>query len=398
MSTVSGALVAGEELLEREDALAALLDAHSLASTDGGRLVVLAGEAGIGKTSLVRAFCDRARAKSPILEGGCDPLFTPRPLGPFADVAAHTGGPLAELVNAGAPPGQVLVALSDELQLRRTVLVLEDLHWADEATLDVFQLLGRRMRALPALVIATYRDDALGATHPLRLVLGDLVRLRSTTRLRLLPLSAAAVNTLAEPIGVDAEALFRSTGGNPFFVSEVLASPGDEIPATVRDAVLARSAVLGERAQALLEAAAVVPPSADLWLLEALADDISPLQECLSSGILVPSGSATAFRHELARLAIETSLPPDRRRNLHERALRALGNPASGALDLARLAHHAEAAGDEAAVLRYAPAAGAYASSLGAHREAAEQYARALRFAARLPSGDLADLLDAPLA
>lgn len=381
------------DLLERTESLAVLSDALDEAGNGQGRLVFVTGEAGVGKTSLVGAFCEAAGARSRVLVGACDPLFTPRPLGPLADVATETGGGLAELVKAGAPPHQVLAALSDELQLHRTVLVLEDVHWADEATLDVLRLLGRRVRALPALVIATYRDDELDITHPLRLVLGDLVRLQTTTRLRLASLSATAVASLAEPVGVDAEALYRNTGGNPFFVTEVLAAPQEEIPATVRDAVLARSIGLGDRARPLLEAAAVVPPSADLWLLEALTDDIAGLQECLGSGMLKRVGKAIAFRHELARLALEEELSPDRRLALHRRALRALAEPRSGTPDLERLAHHADAAGDAEAVLRFAPAAAARAASLGAHREAAAQYERALRFATGLAPKELAELL-----
>jgi class 3 adenylate cyclase/DNA-binding CsgD family transcriptional regulator len=394
--TVDGAAhtASSEALLERSDSLASLRDALDEAGNGQGRLVFVTGEAGVGKTSLVGAFCDAADGRVRVLAGACDPLFTPRPLGPLADVAAQTGGGLAELVDAGAPPHQVLTALSDELQLRRTVLVLEDVHWADEATLDVLRLLGRRVRSLPALTIATYRDDELDNAHPLRLVLGDLVRLQTTTRLRLTPLSQSAVASLAEPVGVDAEALYRNTGGNPFYVTEVLAAPGEEIPATVRDAVLARTAGLGDRARRLLEAAAVVPPNADLWLLEALTDDIAGLQECLSSGMLTHAGDAVAFRHELARLALEEELPPDRRLTLHQRALQALAKPPNGVLDLERLAHHADAAGDAEAVLRFAPAAGARAASLGAHREAAAQYGRALRFAGGLGPQQRAGLLE----
>jgi class 3 adenylate cyclase/DNA-binding CsgD family transcriptional regulator/tetratricopeptide (TPR) repeat protein len=390
--TLGDGTVPAAELLERSDSLAALHQALAETGNGQGRLVFVTGEAGVGKTSLVGAFCDDADGRVRVLAGACDYLFTPRPLGPLADVAAQTGGGLAELVEAGAPPHQVMTALSDELQLRRTVLVLEDVHWADEATLDVLRLLGRRVRSLPALTIATYRDDELDSTHPLRLVLGDLIRLQTTTRLRLTPLSASAVASLAEPVGVDAEALYRNTGGNPFYVTEVLAAPGEEIPATVRDAVLARTAGLTDRARRLLEAAAVVPPSADLWLLEALTDDIAGLEECLSSGMLTHAGDAVAFRHELARLAVEEELPPDRRLALHRRGLEALAKPPDGVLDLERLAHHADAAGDAEAVLRFASAAGERASLVGAHREAAAQYERTLRFADGVTAHERAEL------
>lgn len=379
--TVNGSAPPMGTLLERADAFEHLRVALEAISHGSGRLVFVAGEAGVGKTSLVTALCEEVGPKVRVLKGACDPLFTPRPLGPLADVAVQTGGVLAELVDVGAPPHQILTALSNELGVRQHVLVLEDVHWADEATLDVLRLLGRRVDALPTLLIATYREDEIDHAHPLRLVLGDLVRLQTTSRIRLEPLSVLAVAELAEPVGVDPDALHRSTGGNPFFVTEVLAAPQEAIPATVRDAVLARSAGLDQHARRLLEAVAVLRPSADIWLLEKIEDDIAGLDECLESGMLKPTGTGVAFRHELARIAVESSLRPDRLLNLHRKALARLADPPDGSIDLERLAHHAEAAGDREAVLQYAPAAAARAASVGAHREAASQYERALRFA-----------------
>jgi DNA-binding CsgD family transcriptional regulator/tetratricopeptide (TPR) repeat protein len=283
-----------------------------------------------------------------------------------------------------------------ELRTRApTVLVLEDVHGADEATLDVLRLLARRVETVPALVLASYRDDELDRGHPLRVALGELATGGATGRLKVAPLSAAAVAKLAEPLGVDAEELYRRTSGNPFFVTEALAAGADEIPHTVRDAVLARAARLSPGARALLDAVAVVPPQAELWLLQSLADDgLDRLEECLASGMLASVSGGVAFRHELARLAVEESLPPNRKLELHRKALRALEDPPSGAPDPARLAHHAEAAGDANAVLEFAPAAGARAASLGAAREAAAQYARALRFADALALDARGELLD----
>ena len=128
--------------------------------------------------------------------------------------------------------------------------------------------------------------------------------------------------------------------------------------------------------------------------MEELTDDVTGLQECLSSGMLTPAGAGVAFRHELARLAVEASLSPDRLLVLHQRALRALASAPSGTLDLERLAHHADAAGDAEAVLRFAPAAGERASLVGAHREAAAQYHRALRFADGVTPQERAELLE----
>jgi DNA-binding CsgD family transcriptional regulator len=204
---------------------------------------------------------------------------------------------------------------------------------------------------------------------------------------------------LAAARGVDPDELYRKTSGNPFFVTEVLAAAGLEIPGTVRDAVLARASRLGERAHTVLEAVAVVPPRAELWLLDRLVPEaVDRIDECVSSGMLAAGPGCVAFRHELARLAVEESLPPNRTIALHRRALAALADPPGGTSELVRLAHHAEAAGDADAVLRFAPAAATEAASLGAHCEAAAQYERALRFGERLAPADRARLLESRVA
>jgi DNA-binding CsgD family transcriptional regulator/tetratricopeptide (TPR) repeat protein len=385
------------ELLERSRALSALDDALATAIRSlRGRLVLIGGESGVGKTALLRRFCDERRASTRILWGSCDALFTPRPLGPLLDIAEAAGGELEELVQRSARPHEVAAALVGDLKRRKpTVVVFEDVHWADEATLDVLRLLGRKIEAVPTVVLASYRDDQLGRSHPLRILIGELATGEAVDRLKVESLSPAAVAKLAEPHGVDGDELYAKTEGNPFFVTEALAAGEDEIPQTVRDAVLARVARLSPAGRTLLEAVAVVPPQAELWLLEALAPDVvDRLDECLASGMLTYEPGGVAFRHELARLSVEESLPPDQKAGLHRKALGALASPSSGAPDIARLAHHAEAAGDVEAVLKYAPAAAERAAALGAHREAAAHYARALRFAEAVSPAERAQLLD----
>jgi DNA-binding CsgD family transcriptional regulator/tetratricopeptide (TPR) repeat protein len=362
-------------LLERE----AFLD---VLAGPPGRLVLVGGEAGVGKTALVREFADGRRA----LWGACDPLQTPRALGPLLDVADAAGGDLQEVAAAGPRPAAMATALLQELREQPgTVLIIEDVHWADGGTLDVLRMVGRRMGGVPSLVIATFRDVA---DHPLRVVLGELATAADVTRVRLLPLSVDAVRELAEPHGVDGDDLHERTGGNPFYVTEVLSAPSATIPATVRDAVLARAAALSDPARELLSRLAVVPGAADPALIDA-ADE--PPDECVLSGMARMHGQAVAFRHELARLAVEAEIPPRRRAALHRDVLERL--EARGA-DSAWLAHHAEAAGEADAVLRHAVAAAERAARLGAHRQAAEQYARALRWAAELPTAERAELLE----
>jgi DNA-binding CsgD family transcriptional regulator/tetratricopeptide (TPR) repeat protein len=385
------------QLLERTGELSTLGEClEEVRRSSRGRIMLVSGEAGVGKTALLRQFCEEWSESARILWGACDPLFTPRPLGPLLVVAEDAGGVLEDVVASGVMPHEVVAALARELQARApTVFVLEDLHWADEATLDVLRLLARRVETVPALIVASYRDDELDHRHPLRIVLGELATSQAVGRLKLAALSPEAVAQLAEPHLVDADELYRKTAGNPFFVVEALAGEGEEIPETVRDAIFARFARLSAPGKHLLEAVAIVPPLAELWLLEALAPEaIGGLDECLTSGMLVSESAGVAFRHELARLAVEESVAPNRRVDLHRQALSALADPPDGAPDLARLAHHAEGAGDVDAVLRFAPAAAARAASLGAHREAVAQYARALRFGDRLPEAERAELLE----
>jgi DNA-binding CsgD family transcriptional regulator/tetratricopeptide (TPR) repeat protein len=381
-------------LLERAESMSRLDDMLAgVRSRSEGRLVLVGGEAGVGKTALLLAFCAQLDTSVRLLWSACEPLLTARPLGPLLDVAEATGGELVELVGGVARPYEVTAALIRELRARGpTVLVLEDVHWADEATLDVLILLVAKIASAPALVLASYRDDELGRAEQLRLVLGEVVR--RPGRLKLEPLSPTGVAQLARGHAVQADELYRRTGGNPFFVTEVLAAGSDHMSETVRDAVLARAARLSRPARRLLEAVAVVSGAIELWLLEALAGElIDELEECVGSGMLAPGRSHVAFRHELARLAIDEAVPANRRVALHRAALAALTSRGGDEAVFARLTHHAQAAGDRDAVLRWAPQAAEQAARAGAHREAAAHLGQALRFADGVPLERRADLL-----
>jgi DNA-binding CsgD family transcriptional regulator/tetratricopeptide (TPR) repeat protein len=356
-----------------------------------GAVVFLGGEAGAGKTSLVHAFAARSSVR--VVVGGSENLRTPRAHGPLLDLAAELGGDLSLLVEQGASPGDLVDALADTVS-QPTVLVFEDLHWADEATLDLLRVLARRLRRVPALVLATYRDDELSRTHPLRVLLGELATERRVHRVSLPLLSADGVALLARGRAVDVERLHQLTGGNPFFVTEVLAAGSDGAPDTVLDAVLARAARLPPLTRRLLEAVAVVPSRAEQWLLDAIAPlSLTGLEECLASGMLVADRETVQFRHEIARTSIEESLPPDLALSLHRRALGALVERGES-IDPARVAHHAAAVGDGRSVLAYAPVAADRAARLRAHREAAAHLASALRYVDQLPRSGRVDLFE----
>ncbi len=385
-----------EPLLEREGPLEQLRAALASAATGTGRVCLVAGEAGAGKTTLLHAVAASARGARAFW-GACDPLHTPRVLGPVRDLARQIGGDLSSLVLAGASTDAIFAALLDALEAARvpSLLVIEDIHWADEATLDVLMLLGRRVAPLPAVLALTYRDDELAANPALEAFLGTFAP-SVTTRIALAPLSAGAVAELARVAGRSAEGLHALTRGNPFFVHELLATPGERLPATVRDAVLSRVRRLSASGLAALELAAVVPGSAEVELLRHSGADLEALPECVQAGLLRVSGRAVEFRHELARRAVEGSIGELRRRALHARTLATLAerHETIGDVPLARLVHHAAAADDDGAVLRFAPPAAREASRAAAHREALQYYAQAVAHAGSLPPEDRAELLE----
>jgi DNA-binding CsgD family transcriptional regulator/tetratricopeptide (TPR) repeat protein len=383
------------DLLERASLLEELHGVLAATAT-GGRVVLLAGEAGIGKSALVKRFTERRPADARFLLGACDPLLTPRALGPLHDIARQTGGRLAELLASGGPREAVFAAFLDQLAQPplRQVVVVEDAHWADEATLDLLVFLGRRLERTPALLIVTYRDDELGADHPLRGVLGALPQ-RVVHRVRPQPLSEAAVAELAGRAGRPAAGLRALTGGNPLLVTEVLDARDAGVPMTVRDLVLARHAGLPADAQEVVRLVAVVPTRVELWLLEeALRPSPSAVEACAAAGLLVVDDEAAGFRHELLRRAVEGSLSTLGRRELNRRVLQVLAGVTGRAVDVARLVHHAREAGDVDAVLRYGPEAARQASAVAAHREAVGHYRAVLAHAERLPAPDRADLLE----
>jgi tetratricopeptide (TPR) repeat protein len=381
------------ELLERKTYLDELDGLLCQATTGSGRLLFLGGEAGVGKSALVRTFADQVRPTTRVLTGSCDPLSTPRPLGPLLDIAEQTDGGVNWQAQASNQRVPIFSTFLAELGRKPSLVIIEDAHWADEATLDLLRYLGRRISAAPALLIVTYRDDEVGVGHPLRRVLGDLATAEAVRRLALRPLSLDGVTELAKGGGVDPTDLYRQTGGNPFFVTEVLALGGAGVPSTVRDAVLARTSRLSPAGKQALGVSAVIGSPVEPWLLERLEVNGGAVSECVDRGILIEAGPNLAFRHELGRQAVLDAISPIARVESHSRVLAALRD--APLQDLARLAHHAEQAGNREAVLEYAPAAAARAATLRSHREAAAQYARALRFAHDLPPERRGDLLEA---
>ena len=377
-------------LLERDAPLAQLGGlARRVARGGPGEVVLLRGEAGVGKTAMLAKFVGQLDSGPRVLRGWCDPLGAPRPLGPLTDALAGldaaAGAGLAAAVDSGDTARiyrQLLAALGDR---DRWVWVIEDAHWADGATLDLVRFLARRIATLRLLLVISFRDDELAATHPLAVTLGDLANYAAVSRIGLEALSLPAVSALAAGSGVNAERLHHVTGGNPFFVTEVLATGPDALtrkglPRSISEAVHGRLGRLSAKGRETVHAVAVCGPRADVSLLEKMCPEArTALHECLDAGVLTAEGELVGFRHELARRATVAQIPDFDRIELHRRALTALAQPPNDPNTLAALAFHADEAGEIEATIRYGIAAAERAASLGANREAASLYALALR-------------------
>ena len=323
-------------LLERTAELDALSAALDEARGGLGTTVLVGGEAGSGKSSLAEHFVATVACR--VLRSGCDGATTAAPLGPLMDVASalevdvptHAGEPVDRL--------HLFAAVRSALVSELTVWLVEDLHWADAATLELIRYLARRGEDSPALLLLTFRDDEVGTNHPVRVLLGELATVRRVRRVDMRPLSRDAVAELARGSHVDLDALCERTGGNAFYVTEVLAGEDGVVPPTVRDAVLARASRLSPAAQDVLAAAAVIGFHAEIDVLAAVSDQpLAALDDCLAAGVLRDGGTEVVFRHELAREAVAASLLPGRRRALHRAAYDALHGSARRRRPAARL-------------------------------------------------------------
>ena len=375
-------------LLERDAQLDGLRAALERARRGSGSIVLVSGEAGIGKTSLLAEFADRVAGRARVLSGCCEDLVTARTLGPFRDMAGDLVG---VPVGPGPPERDALLdVLLAEMGFaqRPAVVVVEDAHWADQASLDVLTVLARRVPALPALLVISYREEELGADHPFWRVVGGLAG-PAILRLELTGLSDTAVAQLAAEVGVDPAPVAAAADGNPFLVTELLAAAGTGVPSSVRHAVLARVSALPPACREALERLAVVPAEVRSGLLSVLVEDLAVLEPAERRGILLSSFGGVRFRHELARRAVAEALPGSRRTALHRRVLAAL--VAAGA-EPSRLVHHAVAVGDDAAVARYAAAAAREAAAADGHREAVTSADLALARPAELTEPAAAEL------
>jgi DNA-binding CsgD family transcriptional regulator len=380
-------------LLERDEELRDLAALARRVGRDPGRVVLMRGEAGVGKTAVISELVTGADPAVRVLQGWCDPLVTPRPLGPLIDALAGLDRRVVDgLVSAldGGDTGGVYRRLLEVLRSGpRWLWVVEDMHWADGATLDLLRFLGRRISGLPLLLVMTYRDDEVGPQHPLAAAIGDVATSAAITRIGLTPLSRDAVAELSAGSGLNATDLHRLTGGNPFYVTEILGAGPDRdgLPHSVAEAVLGRLARLSDAGRDTAHAVAVCGPRASLALVHAICPRAKDgMDECLRAGVLVAEDGVLGFRHELARRATLDQIPDHERQVLHRGAMDVLSATPVEPDGLAALAFHADQSGDDDAAVRYGIAGAQRAAALDANREAAELYALALRHAHNVPA------------
>jgi DNA-binding CsgD family transcriptional regulator/tetratricopeptide (TPR) repeat protein len=380
-------------LLERQTQLEELTRYLHDAGSRAGRIAFVGGEAGAGKSALVEQFAQQVSRTARVLWGHSDALQTSRVLGPVNEVAAGLSQLPGHSIDRNLSREQLFAVLFERFSPPNplTLVVLEDLHWADEATLDFVRFIGRRVQRTRCLMIATYRDDELAPSHLLRGVLGELTG-QHTPRIRVPALSLNAIEQLARGTRRDAQTVYQVTGGNPFFVRELLSAPTDTVPETVRDAVLARLLQCSPAAREVAELVSLLPGRTELWLMRALLGEVgAAADEAAERGLLRYHDGALAFRHELGRLAVESTIPRGRARELHQSILRSLIEHRT---DLSQIVHHAIHASDVKVLLEYTPRAAQQAAVAGAHREAAAHLATAIGHSETLNAQERARLFE----
>ena len=355
--------------LERQECYTSLEQAFEGVLSNGGRLVLIYGEAGIGKSTVVSRFLSCLPASAERGVGYCDPLNTPRPLGPVREIiqpptdeAAGEAYYFEDFVRRAAERGDPHVA------------VLEDLHWSDQRTLDWLKFVGRRISQLPLLLIGTFRDDDTEGKPALRSAIGS-VPANHVIRIALKPLSHDAVRTICGSNTKRADAIYAVTQGNPFLVSELIEWPSQDrsVPDSVADSVIARLSALAPEAQSFLQFASCNPGELPLKILP--ATNVARPEEMIDIGVrskfLAASNSSVSFRHELTRLAIFADITPANRIAFHQRWLDAFLSVDDPSENFDRIMHHAERAIRPDIIRHYAPHAAKQAAKLGAHLEAA---------------------------
>jgi ATP/maltotriose-dependent transcriptional regulator MalT len=385
------------ELIEREGFLTLLQTRFEKIDEGEGHCIMVSGEAGIGKTSLIKSFCKAQKGHCSIYLGACDALFTPRPLAPLYDVMWQINSDLWSGSHSIEQRSQLFAGFFRELSKKneKTLIVFEDVHWADEATLDFIKFFVRRITQLPCLFILTYRDDEIHIQHPLRTVLGQLPA-DSFTRLKLTPLSKEAVEKLAIEKGYKGEDVYSISGGNPFYVNEILASYSPGVPDNIKDAILSVYDRQEEGTKNAWQMCSVIPEGIEVSRFAKIrASWDEGMDHCFALQIIIVKNDRIIFKHELYRRTIEGSLSPLKRIALNKKILELFLHSFEEEGEIERIVQYAKNANENALVVKYAPLAAAQAASVGAHIEASKLYLTAIEFADGNDEDQLAELYEA---
>jgi DNA-binding CsgD family transcriptional regulator len=376
-------------LVEREEQLASLFH---LADAGTGSAVLLSGEAGFGKTSLLRAFLGGLDHRHRILEAACEPVGIPTAFSPLFDLLDDLPTELCDDIRTGSGRTAVYAGMLDLLKGDRIVLVVEDVHWADEATLGLLRYLGRRIAPTKSLLIGTYRPEDLDLAHPMHLVVADLGP--TATRIELPPLTPSGVEAMTRGLAIDPKRIHEATLGNPFLVEEVIRHPDSKLPSNISNAVLARAANFSSEALETLYSVALSPDGVSLDILLALDPAAGSFVDlAVQRRLLVSSDGQVTCRHDLIRHSLEAAVPPALRRELHRRLLEQLEEQVDEHPDLSRLAYHSLGAHDDLKAVTYSLQAAEGSARGGAHRQAAYHYSNALLFRGRMTVGQLRETL-----
>lgn len=370
------------ELLERNVFLDLLDNQYRQASLGDGHSVFITGEAGIGKSALVREFLKQVEKVSTQYIGACDLLFTPRPLAPLYDIASQMKSGLYEKMSSISSRSELFLEFAQALtnEDKPVIVVFEDIHWADEATLDFIKFFSRRISRSRCLFILTWRDDDVYGQHPLRNVLGHLIP-GTYTRVQLAPLSEEAVGQLSEKRGYDAKEVYKISGGNPFYVNEILANYSPGIPDNIKDSVLVIYEYISEETRSTWQLMSVITEGIEFQRFAGLDEYyLDSIANCMAKKILIVKNGKLFFKHELYRRTIEESLSPFQRIDLNKKVLDLFFKAFESSKEIERIVHYAKNANEYDIVVQYAPLAAKQASSVGAHIEASKLYLTAIEY------------------
>jgi DNA-binding CsgD family transcriptional regulator/tetratricopeptide (TPR) repeat protein len=370
------------DLIERSGYLEIMENAFQRLPNGEGHSFFITGEAGIGKTSLVKAFLKIVEQQGIAYTGTCDSLFTPRPLAPLHDISLQLGEAwlekMQQLHSRSDLFSRFLMALTQ--QKLPVIIVFEDVHWADEATLDFIKFFTRRISRLQCLFLLTYRDNEISQFHPLRNLSGELAS-GTFTQLSLTPLSFQAVEKMADQKGYNARDVFTISGGNPFYVNEILASYSSGIPDNIRNTVLSIYNRQAEKIKEIWQLLSVIPEGLELSRFSKIDPSWQEaVEDSLVKKILLINNNKIVFKHELYRRTIELFLSPFKRIELNKFILLKLIDDFEEKDETERIVHYAKNANLNELVVKFAPVAARKASSVGAHIEAAKLFLTAIEY------------------